>query len=63
VTLTGTVASLFRYPVRSMQGERVEFLDMKAGGANGDRTFALLDVDSGQVASAHHPDKWAALLH
>jgi uncharacterized protein YcbX len=46
-----------------MQGERVEFLDMKAGGANGDRTFALLDVDSGQVASAHHPDKWAALLH
>ena len=63
MTLSGMVASLFRYPVKSMQGERVQFLDIQVGGANGDRAFALLDVDSGQVASAHHPDKWAALLH
>jgi uncharacterized protein YcbX len=49
----GTVAELWRYPVKSMQGERVERLELAPGvGAVGDRTLAVVDRSIGKVLSA-----------
>lgn len=41
MTLVGRVDSLWRYPVKSMRGERVEELFISFSGAYGDRVFAL----------------------
>jgi uncharacterized protein len=57
-----TVAALYRYPVKSMQGEQVERANITDRGVDGDRAFALVDVATQQIASSHHPDKWGQLL-
>ena len=57
-----TVASVWRYPVKSMQGERLDAAELTLTGVVGDRAYAVLDVATGKVASAKHPRKWAALL-
>jgi len=56
------VSGLHRYPVKSMQGESVDRVEVTERGVHGDRAFALLDVESSQIASCHHPDKWGQLL-
>lgn len=56
------VLALRRYPVKSMLGEDVAELTLGPGGVDGDRALALLDVDSGLVATAKHPRLWRALL-
>jgi uncharacterized protein YcbX len=58
-----TVASVWRYPVKSMQGERLDAAELTLTGVVGDRAYAVLDEATGKVASAKHPRKWAALLH
>jgi uncharacterized protein YcbX len=58
-----TVASVWRYPVKSMQGERLDAADLTLTGVVGDRAYAVLDEATGKVASAKHPRKWAVLLH
>jgi uncharacterized protein YcbX len=58
-----TVAQLWRYPVKSMQGETLESFDVTPNGVVGDRAWAIVDDETGHVASAKHPRKWAALLH
>jgi uncharacterized protein len=53
----GTVTQLWRYPVKSFQGERVERLALGPGGATGDRTFAVVDPVARKVLSAkRYPD-------
>ena len=39
--IIGTIKALFRYPVKSMQGERVDRLEVGPFGAIGDRAYAL----------------------
>jgi hypothetical protein len=56
------IASLWRYPVKSMGGERIEGTDVTDHGFPGDRAFAVVDRADGAVASAKHPSKWAGLL-
>lgn len=56
----GTVAQLWRYPVKSFQGERVERLEVGPGGAAGDRTLAVVDPAAGKVLSGK---RWPDLLH
>lgn len=56
------VASLHRYPVKSMLGETLGTLRIDERGADADRRLALVDVETGHVASAKHPRKWAGLL-
>ena len=46
------VEALFRYPVKSMQGESVEALSFEGGHAAGDRQWALVDAESGFTLSA-----------
>ncbi len=58
----GTVAALWRYPVKSMGGQEVEVSAVNERGLNGDRAYALLDARSGKVASAKNPRPWAPLL-
>ncbi|MGY1690174.1 MOSC domain-containing protein [Geodermatophilus sp. SYSU D01105] len=41
------VAELWRYPVKSLQGERVDRADIGPEGLTGDRQWALFDVASG----------------
>lgn len=48
----GTVVALWRYPVKSMQGQREESLALGAGGVAGDRAFGVLDLTTGTVISA-----------
>ncbi|MFF0186561.1 MOSC domain-containing protein [Streptomyces sp. NPDC005244] len=57
----GTVAALYRYPVKSTLGEGVPAVAVTAGGFAGDRVFAVLD-GTGAVGSAKHPRKWGVLL-
>jgi uncharacterized protein YcbX len=53
----GTVGQLWRYPVKSMQGEQVERLELAPGGAVGDRRLAVIDPAAGKVLSAkRHAD-------
>ena len=53
----GTVVQLWRYPVKSFQGEQVDSLDLAPGGATGDRTLAVVDPAAGKVLSAkRYPD-------
>jgi uncharacterized protein len=61
-TLVGHVAELRRYPVKSMQGESVTRAGVGVDGVEGDRRFAVIDVETGRVASAKNPRKWAGLL-
>ncbi len=61
-TLVGHVAGVWRYPVKSMQGERLERSALGPGGLEGDRRFAVIDAETGRVASAKNTRKWAGLL-
>ncbi len=48
--MTLSIASLWRYPVKSMLGEQCEHLDVGIRGVEGDRLFALRDA-SGKFGS------------
>lgn len=60
---SGTISELWRYPVKSMQGERVGRCEVTGSGLAGDRAYAVVDTESGRVGSAKHPRLWGALLH
>jgi uncharacterized protein YcbX len=51
----GAVKSLWRFPVKSMRGERVEAADLTARGLVGDRAYALVDPATGKVMSGKSP--------
>jgi uncharacterized protein YcbX len=59
---TGTVVSLWRYPVKSMQGEELNASRIGERGLLGDRAFALVDAADGKIASAKNPRKWPNLF-
>ncbi len=58
----GTIVSLWRYPVKSMQGEELNASAVGERGLLGDRAFALIDGAEGKVASAKNPRKWPHLF-
>jgi uncharacterized protein len=59
---TGTVVSMWRYPVKSMLGEEINSSYVTERGLIGDRTYALIDQETGKVASAKNPRKWGKLF-
>jgi uncharacterized protein YcbX len=61
-TLVGRVAELRRHPVKSMQGETLTRAVVGPHGIDGDRAFAVVDAETGRVASAKDPRKWAGML-
>lgn len=58
-TSIGTVGELWRFPVKSMQGQRVDRLAFDERGAADDRTWAVVDPAAGKVLSAK---RWGDLL-
>lgn len=50
--VVGTVAALWRFPVKSMAGEQLDHVDITEQGIVGDRAYALIDSVSGKVVSA-----------
>jgi MOSC domain-containing protein len=58
----GSVASLHRYPVKSMMGEELNETRVGTKGFQGDRAFAIADAETGKIASAKNPSKWPTLF-
>ena len=54
----GVLATLHRYPVKSMMGEEVNSAFITERGLFGDRSYALRDAETGKVVSAKNPKKW-----
>jgi MOSC domain-containing protein len=59
---TGKVVSIWRYPLKSMMGEELNSSYVTERGLLGDRTYALIDQETGKVASAKNPRKWGTLF-
>lgn len=62
MTAPGTVTAIRRYPVKSMLGEDLQAAALTASGIEGDRTVAVIDQQTGRVATAKHPRLWRGLL-
>jgi MOSC domain-containing protein len=58
----GKVVSIWRYPVKSMLGEELNSSNVTERGLIGDRTYAVIDQETGKVASAKNPRKWGKLF-
>ncbi len=61
-TPSGRVAAIWRYPVKSMAGESIAEAIVTPRGLLGARAYALLDEETGRVASAKNPRRWPNLL-
>lgn len=60
--MLGTVATLRRYPVKSMLGEDLDAADVSRSGLARDRRLAVVSRRTGKVASAKFPRLWRDLL-
>jgi uncharacterized protein YcbX len=58
----GSVTGLWRFPVKSMRGERLEEAHVTEHGLVGDRAYALIDTDTGKVVSAKSVKRFPDLL-
>src|SRR6266480_2052240 len=54
----GSVAALWRYPVKSMMGEELNSAHVTERGLLGDRQFAVVDRGTGKIGGAKNPRKW-----
>lgn len=52
MTQVGRITEICRYPIKSMAGETLERADLTSAGICGDRALAVLDAETGKVASA-----------
>jgi uncharacterized protein len=60
--MSGSVGELWRFPVKSMQGERVTSIALSPLGIDGDRRWALRDLTNGKIISAKVPKLGTPLL-
>lgn len=60
--MTGRLAGIRRYPVKSLLGEELDAVEVDVAGLAGDRRLALVHRTTGRVASAKNPHRWRALL-
>ena len=58
----GHIDSLWRYPVKSMAGERLREVTITDRGLAGDRGYALIDAVTGKLVSAKKPQAWGGVL-
>ena len=58
----GNVVAIWRYPVKSMMGEELNATELTEHGLLGDRAYALVDVETGKVASAKNPRRWPSMF-
>ena len=57
-----SVKEIWRFPVKSMQGERLDQAELTAAGVVGDRAYALVDRSTGKVISAKSVRLFGGLL-
>jgi len=60
--VVGHVRELWRFPVKSMRGERLERADITAAGLVGDRAWALIDSTTGKPVSAKRAKEFPGLM-
>src|SRR5688500_16277477 len=58
----GTITAIWRYPVKSMMGEQLDASAVTEQGVLGDRSYALVDAETGKIASAKNPKRWPNLF-
>ncbi len=56
------LAEIWRYPVKTCGGETIEKVEVGPAGLARDRSWAVVDGETGLVASAKRPSLWAPLL-
>lgn len=61
--LVGRVAEVWRYPVSSIGGERMDSARLSAVGIDGDRLFGLIDDATGVPAAPEKDCRWRKALH
>src|SRR5947208_842229 len=61
-SVAGRVVAVWRYPVKSMMGEELNATEVTEHGLLGDRAYALIDAETGKVASAKNPRRWPNLF-
>lgn len=61
-SFAGVIEEIWRYPVKSMLGERTSVTEVTECGLLGDRAYALRDVSDGKIATAKNPRKWPNLF-
>lgn len=57
----GSIGELWRYPVSSMGGERLEAAEIGHGGVAGDRIWGVVDTRNGTVAGPEQRRHWRPL--
>ncbi|MEY3789151.1 MAG: hypothetical protein RLZ75_3359 [Pseudomonadota bacterium] len=57
-----SLASLWRYPIKSMMGEELNSAIITDNGILGDRSYALLDLETDKIVSAKNPKKWPKIF-
>lgn len=53
--MVGTTAELWRFPVKSMLGEKLSEAELTDGGIVGDRAYALIDAHTGVYSVVESP--------
>jgi hypothetical protein len=61
--VVGRIAEIWRYPVQSMRGERIDEAHISEHGVVGDRAYGIVDPDAGMVvSSAQGRRKWRDIV-
>jgi uncharacterized protein YcbX len=60
--LVGEISEIWRYPVRSLRGERLEEVRVGEAGVAGDRALGVIDAETGQEAQVADGRAWHRLL-
>ena len=56
------IKQILRFPVKSMGGESLSTAFVDENGVEGDRIFALKELETGFIVSAKNPKKWKAII-
>src|SRR4029450_11729572 len=51
----GAIAALWRFPVKSMPGERLDTAEVTERGVVGDRSYALIEAETGKGVEGENP--------
>lgn len=58
----GTVKTLFRFPIKSVGGRMIPQAHVDTSGLLGDRRYAFVDLESGNLCNAKNPRKYGSML-
>lgn len=60
--VVGTVAEIWVYPVSSLGGQRLSSAELTSTGIAGDRSWCIVDAETGVPASPEREPRWRAAL-